>query len=144
MYKVRGQLEKSPQLMRDAYCQTLMEKAEKDGRIVALDADLVSSSGMKPFFKAYPDRAVQCGVAEADMIGIAAGLSAAGKVPFAHSFGCFASRRVCDQIMISCAYAKQNVRILGKAIPASRRPITAERICPLRIWAFCAPSPGSR
>jgi transketolase len=47
------------------------------------------------------------------MIGIAAGLSAAGKVPFAHSFGCFASRRVCDQIMISCAYAKQNVRILG-------------------------------
>jgi transketolase len=47
------------------------------------------------------------------MIGIAAGLSAVGKIPFAHSFGCFSSRRVCDQIMISCAYAKLNVRIIG-------------------------------
>jgi len=68
---------------------------------------------MKPFFKEFPDRAIQCGVAEANMIGIAAGLSSMGKIPFAHSFGCFASRRVCDQIMISASYAKQNVRIVG-------------------------------
>ncbi len=113
MFRVLDTLEKSPLLMRDAYCKTLMENAEVNDRIVALDADLVSSSGMKPFFKAFPDRAIQCGIAEANMVGIAAGLSAVGKIPFAHSFGCFAARRTCDQIMISGAYAKANIRLLG-------------------------------
>ena len=113
MYKVLDSLQKNSLLMRDAYCQTLMEKARMNENLVALDADLIGSSGMKPFFKAYPERAIQCGISEANMIGIAAGLSAVGKVPFAHSFGCFASRRVCDQIMISAAYAKLNVRIIG-------------------------------
>ena len=100
-------------MMREIYCKTLMELAEKNENIIALDADLLSSSGMKPFFEKYPDRAIQCGIAEANMIGIAAGLSAMGKTPYAHSFGSFATRRVCDQIMISAAYAKQNVRIIG-------------------------------
>jgi len=100
-------------MMRDIYCETLIELALNNENIVVLDADLISSSGMKPFFSRFPDRAFQCGVAEANMIGISAGLSSMGKVPFAHSFGCFASRRVCDQIMISAAYAKQNIRILG-------------------------------
>ena len=113
MFKVNAELKTSETLMRDAYCGALMELAEKDSRIVALDADLVSSSGMKPFFKAYPERAIQCGIAEANMIGVAAGLSLTGKVPFCHSFGPFASRRVCDQIFISAAYAKLNVRIVG-------------------------------
>jgi len=113
MYKVFEKPAPSPLKMRDAYCQTLMEKAKSNKDIVALDSDLIGSSGMKPFFKAYPDQAVQCGIAEANMIGIAAGLSAVGKIPFAHSFGCFSSRRACDQIMISAAYAKLNVRILG-------------------------------
>lgn len=113
MYKIKSVFEKNPLMMRDMYCNTLMDLAEKDENIVALDADLIGSSGMKPFFKAFPDRAIQCGIAEANMIGIAAGLSAVGKVPFAHSFGCFASRRACDQIMISAAYAKANVRIIG-------------------------------
>lgn len=100
-------------MMRDAYCEALMAAARENPDVVALDADLVSSSGLKPFFKEFPERAVQCGIAEANMIGISAGLSVVGKIPFAHSFGCFASRRVCDQIMISCAYARLNVRILG-------------------------------
>ena len=113
MFKVKQTIENSPVLMRDAYCDTLMELAKTDKRIVALDADLVSSSGMKRFFQAYPDRAIQCGIAEANMVGIAAGLSLTGKVPFAHSFGTFASRRVADQIFISAAYAKLNVRIIG-------------------------------
>jgi len=113
MFTVNKNLEKSPRLMRDVYCETLAELAFENENIVVLDADLVSSSGMKPFFSRFPDRAIQCGVAEANMIGIAAGLSAMGKIPFAHSFGCFASRRVCDQIMISAAYARQNVRIVG-------------------------------
>jgi len=113
MFTVNDDIEKSPRLMRDVYCETLIELALENEDIVALDADLISSSGMKPFFSRFPDRAIQCGVAEANMIGIAAGLSATGKIPFAHSFGCFASRRVCDQIMISAAYARQNVRIVG-------------------------------
>ena len=113
MFKIKSELKKAEVAMRDAYCNTLMEMAEKDERIVALDADLISSSGMKPFFAKFPERAIQCGIAEANMIGIAADLSLTGKVPFAHSFGPFASRRVCDQIFISAAYANLNIRILG-------------------------------
>ena len=113
MFTVLDHNEKSARMMREIYCETLMELAESNENIIALDADLVGSSGMGPFFKKFPDRAIQCGVAEANMIGIASGLSSMGKVPFAHSFGCFASRRVCDQIMISAAYARQNVRIVG-------------------------------
>ena len=113
MFIVNDIIEKSPRLMRDVYCEKLIDLALEDERIVVLDADLIASSGMKPFFYRFPDRAIQCGIAEANMIGIAAGLSAMGKVPFAHSFACFASLRACDQIMISAAYAKQNVRIVG-------------------------------
>jgi transketolase len=113
MFRVREAFEKSPMLMRDAYCKALMNLASENDDIVALDADLVSSSGMKPFFKEYPDRAINAGIAEGNMIGIAAGLSAVGKIPFAHSFGCFATRKTCDQVMISAAYAKLNVKILG-------------------------------
>jgi len=113
MFTVHDIFEKTSQMMRDVYCETLMEMAQKNEDIVVLDADLVSSSGMKPFYKKFPERAINCGIAEANMIGIAAGLSVMGKVPFAHSFGCFASRRACDQIMISAAYSKQNVRIIG-------------------------------
>ncbi len=113
MFKIKSELKKAEVPMRDAYCNTLMQMAEKDERIVALDADLISSSGMKPFFAKFPERAIQCGIAEANMIGIAAGLSLTGKVPFAHSFGPFASRRVCDQIFISATYANLNIRILG-------------------------------
>lgn len=113
MFKVNSVLEKNPLMMREAYCNTMMEQAEKNQNVVALDADLVSSSGMKPFFKKYPDRAIQCGIAEANMIGIAAGMSAMGKIPFAHSFGTFSSRRVCDQIFLSASYAQLNVRIIG-------------------------------
>jgi len=110
---VKEHLEKEPRAMRDVYCQTLMSLAENDRRIVALDADLMSSSGMTPFYQKYPGRFINCGVAEANMVGVAAGLSATGKVPFAHSFGTFASRRVCDQVFMSAAYAKLNVRIVG-------------------------------
>ena len=113
MFTLHEEFEKNPRMMREVYCDTLIDLALSNEDIVVLDADLVSSSGMKPFFQRFPDRALQCGVAEANMVGIAAGLSGMGKIPFAHSFGCFASRRVCDQIMISAAYARQNVRIVG-------------------------------
>jgi len=112
-YRVKNVFEKETVEMRKAYCETLMDMARTDDRICVLDADLVGSSGVKAFFKEFPDRAVDCGIQESNMIGVAAGLSAAGMVPFAHSFGPFASRRCVDQIFISCAYSKLNVRILG-------------------------------
>ena len=113
MYKVKANLEKETVEMRAAYAGTLVELAKENDKICILDADLVGSSGVKPFFKAFPDRAYDCGIQESNMIGVAAGLSSVGMIPFAHSFGPFASRRVVDQIFISCAYAKQNVKILG-------------------------------
>lgn len=99
--------------MRTAYCNSLIALAEKDERIVALDADLMSAMGMKPFGERFPDRMLDCGVQEANMVGVACGMSAAGKIPFAHSFGPFISRRACDQVFMSGAYAKMNVKLIG-------------------------------
>ncbi len=104
---------KDSKMMRAVYCDTLLDLAEKDDNIVMLDADLMSSMGTKPFQAKYPERTFNCGVAEANMVGIACGLSATGKVPYAHSFGPFASRRCFDQIFLSAGYAKSNVRIIG-------------------------------
>ncbi len=111
--KIAKEFKKDTRMMRDVYCATLMDMAEKDSRVVALDADLMNSMGMTPFLKKFPDRMFNCGVQEADMIGIAAGLSATGKIPFAHTFGPFATRRCFDQVFISAAYAKLNIRIIG-------------------------------
>jgi transketolase len=99
--------------MRNVYCQTLIEFAKKNKQIVVLDADLMSSMGMIPFLKEFPERTFNCGVQEADMMGIAAGLSTTGKIPYAHTFGTFATRRCYDQIFLSGAYAKANVRMIG-------------------------------
>ena len=99
--------------MRDVYCETLMEMAAGDDRIVLLEADLMNATGTKPFRAAYPERTFNVGVSEADMVGTAAGLSAAGKIPFAASFGCFASRRVYDQFFLSANYARLNVNLVG-------------------------------
>jgi len=99
--------------MRNAYCQTLIELAKKNDQIVVLDADLMSSMGMIPFLEAFPERTFNCGVQEANMIGIAAGLSATGKIPYAHTFGPFATRRCYDQVFLSGAYTKSNIRIIG-------------------------------
>ena len=98
---------------REAYGKALAELGEKNEKLIVLDADLAAATKTGIFKKAFPDRFIDCGIAEANMIGVAAGLSAQGLIPFAHSFGPFATRRVCDQIFISCAYAKLNVRILG-------------------------------
>lgn len=112
-YQVKANLQTEEKEMRAIYCDTLCALAREDSRICALDADLIGSSGMQPFFTEFPDRAIDCGIQEANMVGVAAGLSSAGMVPFAHSFGPFATRRVMDQIFISCAYGRQNVRIVG-------------------------------
>jgi transketolase len=86
---------------------------ESDPQVVYLDADLMNSFGTLALSREYPDRCIDCGVQEADMVGLAAGLSAVGKKPFVHSFGPFASRRCFDQAFLSVGYAGNSVRIIG-------------------------------
>ncbi|MDR0525379.1 MAG: transketolase family protein [Spirochaetaceae bacterium] len=99
--------------MRTAYVETITALAEKNPNIVVLEADLMSCTGTGVFKKAYPDRFINVGIAEANMIGIAAGLSAVGKIPFAASFGSFSGRRVYDQFFLSANYARLNVKLIG-------------------------------
>ena len=99
--------------MRIVYAETLKSLAEVDPNIVVVEADLMRSTGTLLFKEAFPERAFNVGVAEANMVGIAAGLSAAGKIPFAASFSCFASRRAYDQFFISANYARLNVKLVG-------------------------------
>jgi transketolase len=99
--------------IRAAYVETITALAEKNKNIVVLEADLMSCTNTGGFKKRYPDRFVNVGVAEANMVGVAAGLSAVGKVPFAATFACFASRRVYDQFFISANYARLNVKLIG-------------------------------
>jgi len=99
--------------MRMAYVDTLMALAEKNRNIVVLEADLMSCTNTGIFKKTYPDRFINCGIAEANMIGIASGLSTLGKIPFAAGFGCFSSRRVFDQFFLSANYARLNVKLTG-------------------------------
>lgn len=102
----------SVRLMKEVYISTLTELAQTDERIVSLDSDLVAAIGTE-FSQVFPERAIDCGIQEANMIGIAAGLSARGKIPFAHTFSAFASRRCLDQIYVSVAYSGLNVRVMA-------------------------------
>ncbi|NLZ77537.1 MAG: transketolase family protein [Spirochaetales bacterium] len=99
--------------MRAVYNETLIELAREDERIMVVEADLMKASGTMGFKAQFPDRGVDVGVAEANLVGVSAGLSAAGKIPFPATFGCFASRRVFDQFFISANYAKLNVKLTG-------------------------------
>ena len=99
--------------MRAAYCQALIDEATANERIVAVNCDLRSSMGLKPFAAAYPERELNVGIQEANGCSMAAGMSAAGLIPFFNTFSVFASRRVYDQIFQSCAYAGLNVKIIG-------------------------------
>ena len=99
--------------MRQALADALTKIAETDERIMVLEADLMSCHATKGFKTAYPDRFVNVGIAEQNLIGVSAGLATMGKIPFAFSFGPFATRRCYDQIFISVAYAKQPVKIVG-------------------------------
>lgn len=99
--------------MRAVYAETLIELAEKNPDIVILEADLMKATGTGIFKEKFPERAINVGVAEANMLSVAGGLSAEGKIPFAATFGCFASRRAIDQFFISCAYARLNVKLVG-------------------------------
>ncbi|MCL2194881.1 MAG: transketolase family protein [Oscillospiraceae bacterium] len=99
--------------LRAAYCAALIAAAEQNDRIVAVDADVQFSMGTKPFYEKFPRRGVNCGIMEAHAVGMCAGMSATGLVPFFHAFGVFATRRAFDQIFLACAYQDLNVKLIG-------------------------------
>ncbi len=96
---------------RDSYGATLKELAAAHPELVVLDADLSAATKTAAFRAAYPDRHFNCGIAEANMMGVAAGLSTMGFVPFVSSFAMFAAARAYEQILNSIAYPKMNVKI---------------------------------
>lgn len=98
---------------KDVLGATIPQMSADDDKVIYLDADLMNCIGTGKFGKAHPERAIDCGIAEANMIGIAAGLSAVGFKPIVHTFGPFASRRCFDQVFLSGAYAKNSITILG-------------------------------
>ena len=96
---------------RDAYGEILKELGAKNPNIVVLDADLSSSTKTAIFAKAFPQRFFNTGIAEANMMGVAAGLAASGKIPFASTFAVFGAGRAYEQIRNSICYPKLNVKI---------------------------------
>ncbi|NCA66851.1 MAG: transketolase family protein [Clostridia bacterium] len=99
--------------MRKCYCDALIDAAAQNDKIVAVDADVQYSMGTAPFAKSYPNRAINCGIMEAHGVGLSAGMSATGLIPFFHTFGVFATRRVYDQVFLSAAYQNLNIKIIG-------------------------------
>ena len=98
---------------RAAYGESLVALAEQDPALLVLDADLSSATMTKNFSKAYPDRFFNMGIAECNMIGVAAGLAACGKKPFANTFAMFAAGRAWEQVRNSIAYPRLNVKVVG-------------------------------
>lgn len=106
----RGMSEKE---LRKVYCDTLIEEAKKNENVVAFEADVMSSMGTGDFAKCFPDRSINCGIQEANAVASAAAMSIEGFIPFFHAFGPFATRRVFDQVFLSCGYQRANVKIIG-------------------------------
>jgi len=96
---------------RDGFGEGLHEAGKRNDQVVALCADLLGSLKMEAFIEDFPDRFVQMGIAEANMMGVAAGLATAGKIPFTGTFANFSTGRVYDQIRQSIAYSGKNVKI---------------------------------
>ncbi|MBU6159166.1 MAG: transketolase family protein [Bacteroidetes bacterium] len=96
---------------RSGFGDGIAEAARKNPNIVALTADLAGSLKLNQFMKEFPERFIQCGIAEANMMGIAAGLTIGGKIPYTTTFANFSTGRVYDQIRQSIAYSEKNVKI---------------------------------
>jgi transketolase len=95
------------------YGKTLVQLGQMNKDVVVIEADLMRTAGTERFAKNFPHRSFQVGIAEQNLIGAAAGLATVGKIPFVNTFSSFASRRACDQIAISVAFANLNVKIAG-------------------------------
>jgi transketolase len=100
-----------PERLVAAYSRALLAHAERDRRIVALDADLVLDTGLIPFAERFPDRFIECGIAEQDMVSQAGGLALAGMLPVVHSFACFLSTRPNEQIYTNATERRKIVYV---------------------------------
>ncbi len=98
---------------RDAFVQTLEELAAHDDRIVAVVNDSVGSSKLGAFRDRFPDRLINVGIAEQNMVSVGAGLANGGKVPFVSGAGCFLTARAMEQIKVDCGYSQANVKLCG-------------------------------
>ena len=96
---------------RDTYGNTLVEIGKEHPELVVLDADLAGATKTGTFKKAFPERHIDCGIAEADMMGIAGGLASCGKIPFASTFAMFAAGRAYEQVRNTIAHSKLNVKV---------------------------------
>ena len=96
---------------RESYGNALVELGKKHGDVVVLDADLANATKTGTFKKEFPERHIDCGIAESNMMGVAAGIATTGKVPFASSFAMFAAGRAFEQVRNSIGYPKLNVKI---------------------------------
>ena len=108
-----GAQKKDEMEMRKVYSSKLAELMEKHDEVIALEADLMNAITTNKVQDKYPERVINCGIMEANMVGVAAGMSIAGKYPFAHTFTAFASRRCFDQLFMSGAYQKNNIKIIA-------------------------------
>lgn len=108
---------------RDAICQTLMRLAARDRDIVVVTSDSRGSAAMAPFAKAFPEQLVEVGIAEQSLVGVAAGLAAAGKKPYAASYAAFVSMRSIEQIKVDLAYSQTNVKVIGVSGGVSYGPL---------------------
>jgi transketolase len=98
---------------REAFGRALVELGRENKDIVALDADLSKSTYTHFFAKEFPERFVECGIAEANMIAIGAGLASSGKIPFAASFSCFAINKGFEQLRVTVAFPNVNLKVVG-------------------------------
>src|SRR5688572_1218858 len=98
---------------REAFGKALVELGRKNPDVVACDADLSKSTFTHLFHKEFPDRFFSCGIAEANMVAIGAGLATAGKIPFVASFSCFVLNKGFEQLRITAAYGNTNLKVVG-------------------------------
>lgn len=113
MFQLAENRQEAGRELRDCVVETLQELMKDDDKITALEADLGGASGFTKIKKTNPERFIQCGIAEANMMGVAAGLSLTGFKPFTHAFAPFATRRVFDQLFLSGAYAGNTINVYG-------------------------------
>lgn len=113
MFEVTLELKPDNIEMRKVYGNVVREKIVENTPIIALEADLMSAMAMDGVHRDYPQHVINCGIMEANVIGVAAGLSLTGRVPFVHTFTAFASRRCFDQLFMSLDYQKNNVKVIA-------------------------------
>ena len=123
---------------RIAFADALIALAEADPRVVAVASDCVGSSNLKEFKRSFPERLVNVGIAEQNLVGVSAGLASAGKVPFTCSASCFLTGRALEQVKADVAYSRHNVKLCGMSSGGMAYGELGRRTTPSRI----RPGPG--